>query len=264
MTDLAGIGAFACELGREAGALALRYFRTGLAAASKTEAGFDPVTAADLAIERHLREAIRRRYPTHGIVGEELPDESADASHCWVIDPIDGTRGFVLGLPTWGILLGLMQGGRPVLGLMYQPLTDDLVYGDGNETFIERAGARRPLAVQPASDLAQAQLCCTHPAMFEEPADAAAFARLATRVRAVRYGTDCYGYASLALGGAQLVVEGGLKPCDVIPLIPIVEGAGGLVRSWAGQTGLGARKIVAAADAGLLDATLAVLADRDR
>lgn len=260
MSTLTGVGEFARGIGREAGAIALRYFRSGITAASKADTEFDPVTAADLAIERHLRDAIRSRYPTHGIVGEELPDEAADARECWVIDPIDGTRGFVLGLPTWGVLIALMSGGRPVLGLMYQPLTDDLVYGDGDGAFIERAGGRRPLAVRSAPTLEEAQLCCTTPAMFDGPRDAAAFARLAARVRAVRYGTDCYGYASLALGGAQLVVEGGLKPCDVIPLIPIVEGAGGLVRNWKGGTALGAREVVAAADQSLLEAALATLA----
>jgi len=259
MTDADRIAGFAVDLAAICGRIALEHFRGGDGDRSKRDDSYDPVTAADIAIERRVRAAVRETFPTHGVIGEELPDERDDADECWVVDPIDGTRGFVLGLPTWGILIGHLRHGRPVFGLMYQPLADDLVYGDARGAYLERAGRARRLSVAPTAALADAHLCCTHPDMFERDGTKAAFLRLAGKVRSVRYGTDCYGYASLALGGTHIVAEGGLKPCDVLPLIPIVEAAGGTICDWRGGSAVGATEVVAAASPELARAALAAL-----
>lgn len=238
----------AIAIAEAAGEVALRYFRTSLDASNKQATGFDPVTAADIDIEMMVRERLRRRFPTHRIIGEELPEDPGEADACWVVDPIDGTRGFLLGLPTWGILLGFLQAGRPALGLMYQPLTGDLFYGSAAGSFLRRSGVSTPIRCAPSRELAKATLCCTHPDMFAAPGDAQGFIALTKGVRSVRYGTDCWGYASLAMGGADLVFEADLKPCDVIPLIPIVEGAGGCIQAIDGGSAVGATKVVAATD----------------
>lgn len=241
-----------------AGEVALGYFRTPVTACNKRDDGFDPVTAADIDIEMLVRERIRREFPTHRIVGEELPEDPGDTAACWVVDPIDGTRGFLLGLPTWGILLGFIRSGAPHLGVMYQPLTGDLIFGSPEGSFIKRSGQFTPIQCAPPKHLAAGTLCTTHPDMFASAEDAAGFAALTHAVLSVRYGTDCWGYASLAMGGADLVFEADLKPCDVIPLIPIVEGAGGVIQALDGGTAVGASQVVAATHASLADEAVRV------
>ncbi len=256
--SLIEISEFARVVARAAGDVALQYFRGSLDPRNKASVGFDPVTAADIEIEMLVRERIRRHYPTHRVIGEELPEDPGSSEYCWIIDPIDGTRGFLLGLPTWGILMGLMHGETPIFGLMYQPLCDDMFVGTRERSWHYRGDRSTRLTCADARPLAEATLCCTHPDMFADEAARSGFERLNREVRSVRFGTDCWGYASLAMGGADIVFEADLKPCDVAPLIPIVEGAVGMIQALDGGPALGAPAVVAATSPALANEALRV------
>ena len=222
---------------------------------------FDPVTAADRAAEVTMRTAIRAQYPTHGIIGEEFGVEGASASQQWVLDPIDGTRAFILGLPVWGTLIGLTDAGRPVLGMMDQPFTRERYWAaEGAAWFRGPDGIVSPLRTRACSELAAAQLSSTHPELFAPGHEADAFARVRRAARACRYGGDCYAYCLLAAGHIDLVVEAGLKPYDVMALIPIIEAAGGVITTWDGAPATSGGRILAAGDPVLHRQAMALLA----
>lgn len=225
---------FACRLARLAGEAILPQFRHPLAVDNK-KAGtdYDPVTEADRAAERLMRGAIRKRYPAHGILGEEFGFESGDGL-TWVLDPIDGTRGFVMGLLHWGTLVALFDGQRPVVGVIHQPVLGESFAGDGATTTYLRGGERRALATRSCSDLSHALAGTTAPDLFRTDRQKGGFERIRQVTRGMRYGTDCYLYAMLAMGMADLVIESSLKPYDVQALIPVVEGAGGVITDWDG------------------------------
>lgn len=228
-------------------------------ARNKNAGGFDPVTAADEQAEAAMRAAISRRFPHHGIIGEEQADHQARAEHTWILDPIDGTRGFLAGLPTWGTLIGLLHRNRPVFGLMSQPVVGERFFGDGRRAFRRgREGSEQRLHVKPCDSLENALLACTTPDMFSHE-ELPAFQRLRAGVRDARYGTDCYGYALLAAGCIDLVCEAGLKPFDILPLMPILQGAGAVVSDWQGRPVTGGGQVLASANAGLHDAALDLL-----
>ena len=210
--------------------------------------GFDPVTEADRAVEARIRERIEERYPDHGVTGEEFDAKTGASAWSWILDPIDGTRSFIVGLPTWGCLLGLLRDGEPVLGFMHQPLLGETFCGDGEGAWIDRGAGRRPIGVRTNARLGEAILAATHPSMFQDAA-AARFEALAAQVRMTRYGGDCYNYCLLAHGLLDLVVEDGMKPHDILPLVPIVRGAGGLVTDLQGATPSGGMVVAAASQA---------------
>lgn len=249
---------FALELARTAGGIAQAHFRRPYSVDNKDENGFDPVTAADRAIERVLRAAIVERYPAHGIVGEEEAVRSAESPYTWYIDPIDGTRAFVMGSPLWGTLVGLTHGGEPLFGLLCQPILEEIFFGGPAGSWLVESERRSRLATSACATLADARLASTHPDLFRG-ADAQAFAALARRCKLTRYGGDCYNYAMLAAGHVDLVVEAGLKPFDIVPLVPIIETAGGVVSSWEGGSVLEGGRIVAAATEALHAAALSAL-----
>jgi myo-inositol-1(or 4)-monophosphatase len=249
---------FLDALADAAEAAILPLFRTRLAVEDKGAAGFDPVTLADRAAEAAMRQLIGQRYPEHGIVGEEYGAERAGAEFVWVLDPIDGTRSFIAGLPLWGVLIGLLCEGRPVLGMMAQPFTGERFAGDGAGAWFARGGNRQPLATRACSEVAAAVLLTTSPFLFA-PGDRPAYQRVESAVRLARYGTDCYGYCMVAAGHADLVVEAGLQPYDIVALIPILEGAGGRVTSWEGGSAASGGRVVASGDRRLHEAVLARL-----
>jgi len=229
----------------DAAALAIQpYFRSALPVDDKGGRRFDPVTAADRDAERAMRELIGRHYPDHGILGEE---DGAVASRCgltWVLDPIDGTRAFITGLPLWGTLVALNDGTRPVLGVMNQPFTGERYVGTP-------AGAWRngePLETRPCPRLAEARVMCTSPELFDTPERLAAFESVAAQAQMVRFGGDCYAYCMVASGFVDAVIESGLKPYDVQALIPIVEGAGGRMTAWDGGDAQQGGAVVACGD----------------
>lgn len=234
----------------EAGRLALEWFRTGVVADDKGSAvGYDPVTEADRAVEAHLRAGLAAAFPTHRIVGEEGGTTGpADAPASWVIDPIDGTKAFVTGVPAWGTLVGLVDGDDPVAGWVHQPFLAETFSAVAGQARYERGDAPAvPLRTSSCTELADASLYCTHPNMFHGFVQREAFERLAAVVRLQRFGGDCYSYCLLAMGHVDLVVEASLQPYDIVPLIPIIEAAGGVVTDRRGRRPIAGGFVVAAA-----------------
>jgi histidinol phosphatase-like enzyme (inositol monophosphatase family) len=245
----------------EAGEQALRHFRESLALEDKAEGGlFDPVTVADREVEACLRRGLAQAWPDVGIRGEEFGGDSRDQGCQWLIDPIDGTRAFISGMPLWGILLGLIEDRAPRLGFMHQPYLGETFGGDGQGAWLLRAGRRAALRTRPVDTLAKAVLYTTHPDHFAAADDVARHAALARQVRLSRYGGDCYSYCMLAAGHIHLVAESGLQDYDILPLVPIIEGAGGVVTDWTGQPLRGGGRVLAAADPQLHARALEVLA----
>ena len=242
-----------------AGAI-LGYFRKPLAVGNKAgPSAFDPVTAADRAAERAIRKAIRARFPDHGIVGEEYGAVAGKGRYRWLIDPIDGTRAFIIGSPLWGTLIGLMDGPTPSLGLMNQPFTGERFWSDGRRAAWSRSGGKpQRIATRPCARLADAVLTSTHPDLFADD-DAVRFNAVRSRVRMTRFGGDCYGYCLLAAGFVDLIVEAGLKAYDVVALVPIIEAAGGLVTTWDGAPATEGGRILAAGDQRVHQEAMAIL-----
>lgn len=244
--------AFAGTLADAAGAAIRPYFRAGFAV--ETKADLSPVTAADRAAETAIREAIEARFPEHGIIGEEFGSVREGARFVWVLDPIDGTRAFIAGRPLFGTLIALMDEGRPVLGVIDQPVAGDRWVGAAGRATTFNGMAARTRAC-PA--LGRAYAATTSPQAFE-PEDFARFEQLRGGVREVLYGGDCHNYGLLASGWLDLVVEAGLKLHDFAALVPVVEGAGGAMRDWAGKplTAESDGRVIAAGDAKLVEAVV--------
>jgi histidinol phosphatase-like enzyme (inositol monophosphatase family) len=250
MTAIA-IDAFFAELAQISSDIILPFFRMPLAVTDKaTGRSFDPVTEADRGAEQAIRQRIRAAFPAHAIRGEEFGRENEGAEYEWVIDPIDGTRAFICGLPTWGTLVGLQRNGSPVYGMMNQPYVGERFIGDGRMAMHLSAKGRRPLKTRACARLSDASIATTSPRIIAG-AESVAYDRLESRCKLARYGTDCYAYALLAAGHIDLVAETGLKAYDIAPLIPIIEGAGGVVTTWDGQSASEGGAILAAGDPAL-------------
>ena len=240
--------AFVDKLATVSGEAILPFFRTSLGVEDKgSAAGFDPVTAADRAAETAMRTLIKRSFPEHGIVGEEYGDENTGAEYVWVLDPIDGTKSFITGMPAWGSLIALTRNGVPVFGMMHQPFIGERFTGDGGAAQYRGPAGARALHVRPCARLADAMMFTTSPRLMNE-GDRAAFGRVEAAAKLSRYGGDCYAYCMLAAGHVDLVIETGLKPHDIVALIPIVEGAGGLVTNWEGGSAVKGGRVIAAGE----------------
>lgn len=234
-------------------------FAEGCAADNKAGAGaFDPVTDADRSAELAMRAVIAEHFPNHGISGEEFGDSLGDGRHCWSLDPVDGTRSFICGLPTWVTLAALLEDGEPVLGLIDAPCLDELYLGLPGETVVERAGSRSILTTSGCSLLSEARLSTTDPYLFDGR-QRRAFDKLRSATRTVRFGHDGYAYARLAAGALDLVVECALKPHDYNALIPVVRGAGGTIGDWKGHRDFTTGNVIAAATSDLYDAAVAIM-----
>jgi myo-inositol-1(or 4)-monophosphatase len=251
---------FMTRLADLAATLSLPRFRTVLEVEDKGSTRFDPVTIADREVELKLREAISEQFPTHGILGEEFGQTLPEAPWRWVIDPIDGTRAFVSGLPTWGTLVGLCENGAPRYGMMSQPFVGELFLGDGDRALCRRGDMEQRLASSRVTSLAECSLFATTPDMFDRQQEWPRFEALAGQVRLTRFGADCYAYCMLAAGHVDLVVEAGLGFYDIAALVPIVEGAGGVVSDWQGRPVRGGGRVIAAANPHLHQVALEVLA----
>ncbi len=249
---------FLRRLAQAAAEQTLPRFRQFGDVSNKLSGGFDPVTEADREAEQAIRAMIRTEYPGHGILGEEFGSEQAESEHVWVIDPIDGTRSFISGIPLWGTLIGLTRNGDAVAGMMAQPFIGELFHAVGGEAWYEGPGGTRRLSTRKTLSLADATLCTTTPSLFAG-ARRGAYDRLETAVRLPRYGTDCYAYAMLAAGHIDLVVEVGLQSYDIVALIPIIEAAGGMITSWDGGPAEAGGEIVAAATPELHEAAMDIL-----
>lgn len=216
-----------------AAGITLSLFRTPLAVDNKFAEGFDPVTQADRDAELAIRDSLAARFPEHGVVGEEWDSKPTRTPYTWIIDPIDGTRAFISGVPVWGTLVGLTVEGRAVAGMMAQPYLDERWIAVDGQTTFRRGDVEHPVRTSAVTALAQARLTTTSPEMFTGPYQAGWHAVRDAALQ-TRYGLDCYGYCLLASGHVDLVVEVGLKDVDIAPLIPIIEGAGGVVTTWDG------------------------------
>ena len=227
--DPAALLEAAVSIVESAGPIALRHFRSLSGVENKASGGaFDPVTVADREIEAEIRRQLLERFPEHGILGEEQAEHEGSVDATWVLDPIDGTRAFMSGLPVWGMLLGLRRGTRPVAGVMHQPYIGETFAGTPDGAWLARGGERHTIRTRAVHEIDEAVLYATDPRMFQGES-AEAFGRVADTCRLRRFGSDCYGYCLVAMGQADLVIEDGLQPYDIVPLIPIIEGAGGIV-----------------------------------
>src|SRR6478609_828380 len=251
--------AFVDRLATVSGEAILPFFRTSLGVENKGGPGtFDPVTAADRAAETAMRTLIRASFPDHGIVGEEYGNERTQAEYVWVLDPIDGTKSFISGMPIWGSLIGLMRNGVAVFGMMHQPFVGERFTGDGGAAHYRGPAGERELHVRPCASLSDAMLFTTSPQLMNAD-ERAAFGRVEAAVKLSRYGGDCYPYCMLAAGHVDLVIEAGLKPHDIVALIPIIEGAGGIITTWEGGSAAKGGRIVAAGDKRVHGAALTLL-----
>jgi histidinol phosphatase-like enzyme (inositol monophosphatase family) len=224
------------ELLDGSGRIALQWFRTELVADDKGgPGGYDPVTIADREIEEYLRAGLTELFPDHEIVGEEFGTSGTPGRYRWLIDPIDGTKAFVTGSPLWGTLLGLLDEGTPTAGWIHQPYLEETFVGiAGRGAWLDRRGERRRLHTRQSVGVGEAVLYCTTPTMFTDPAEREKFERLASAVRLVRYGGDCYSYAQLAMGHVDLVLDTGLQPYDIVGPAAVIEAAGGVVTGAGG------------------------------
>ncbi len=243
-----------------AGDIALRYFRQTLAIDNKLGEGkFDPVTQADREVEAYLRKELTRCCPDFGVIGEEDGVTSGASDISWIVDPIDGTKAYISGFPTWGILVGLQQGDTVLAGLMHQPATEELFWGSAAGAFLQQKGQTRAMQTRQDVCLEEALLYCTHESMFANVDNLAAFRRIAAKTRLQRFGGDCYSYCMLALGQVDLVVEDTLQPYDIVPLIPIVEAAGGVITDAQGKSPVAGGFVIAAANKQLHEEAMALL-----
>jgi myo-inositol-1(or 4)-monophosphatase len=257
------LAVFVDQLATVAGDAILPFFRTALSVEDKNRGGgaFDPVTAADRAAEAAMRTLIHRMFPSHGIVGEEYGDERTDAEFIWMLDPIDGTKSFISGMPVWGILIALTRFGKPVYGMMHQPFVRERFSGDGQIARYRGPAGERRLMVRPCSELGDAVLFTTSPLLMNEN-DRRTFNKVEGAVRLSRYGGDCYAYCMLAAGHIDLVIETEMKPHDIVPLIPIITGAGGLVTTWDGEPAERGGRIIAAGSEQMYAAAMKLLKER--
>ena len=240
--------AFVDHLAAVSGETIRPFFRTALGIENKSRSGgFDPVTAADRAAEAAMRALIKTTFPEHGILGEEFDAERQDAEYVWVLDPIDGTKSFICGMPAWGTLIALTRRGEPIYGMMHQPFTREHFTGDGSAASYRGPAGDRALRTRACAELKEAVLLTTSPLLMREP-DRQCFGRVEGSVRLSRYGGDCYAYCMLAAGQVDLVIETELKPYDVLPLIPIIEGAGGVITNWENGRPHGGGRVLAAGD----------------
>jgi len=233
-------------------------FRVGADVVNKEASGFDPVTEGDRAAEIAIRAVIEQHFPDHGILGEEHGSVGLDREYVWVIDPIDGTRAFISGVPVWGTLIGLYRNGEAVMGLIDQPFTGERYFADGTVSRYSGPDGSKVLSARACESLSDAILFTTSPHLFVDGRKAR-FEAVQEKVRLFRYGCDCYAYALLAAGHIDLVVECGLKPYDVGGLIPVIEQAGGIITTWDGGPAENGGEIIAAGSRKVYDAAMAIL-----
>ncbi len=252
---------FALLLAREAGDVIVPSFRTPLHARNKSAPGqdYDPVTGADLAAEARIRDLIGERFPDHGISGEEMAEKPAKGPFQWVVDPIDGTRSFVYGLPHWMTLVALLHEGRPIIGVARQPLVGESFLGMPDGAWLVTGNGRMPLRTRGGHDLSSAMAGTTLPEIYQSAGQRAVLSAMGKKTMQLRFDADAYFYALLAAGQIDLVFDTGMEPYDIAALIPIVRGAGGIITDWSGRPDPMGGDILAAATPELHAQALSVM-----
>ncbi|HUO21640.1 MAG TPA: inositol monophosphatase family protein [Caulobacteraceae bacterium] len=259
---LAELEAFLLELNAAASAITVPLFRAEFSVENKAgpDKAFDPVTAADKGAEVEIRRLIAARFPEHGVIGEEYGEDRPDAEFVWILDPVDGTRAFVSGIPLWCHLIGLRYQGEPLLGLIGQPCLDEAYLGSPSGSRLIARGQTTPLKARPCPRLTEATIACTDPQGYFTGAEIGAWTQVRAAARMVRLGGDAYLFALLAAGRIDLVIESGLKLWDIDPVVPVIENAGGIVADWRGRRlGRKGGQVAAAGDAACLDEALVAL-----
>ena len=247
---------FASQLADAAWRTIKPHFRMQTAIDNKADTGFDPVTEADRAAEGAMRALIAQAFPDDGILGEEYPEKPGQSGRIWVLDPIDGTRAFIAGLPVWTTLIALMdETGAPVIGVIDQPVLGERYLGWPGGAALSRKGVQSPLKVSSCSDLQAAVISTTDPFILT-PSEQGAWTHLRATARLTRYGLDAYAYARLAAGSIDLVAETGLAPWDAAALIPVVRGAGGLALNWRGEAARPGGQLVCACNEAVMEQAL--------
>lgn len=257
--DLNDIWSVIDEMADAARVETLRHFRQADLKAESKRADFDPVTVADRNSEAAMRDILARRRPDDAILGEEFGQTGGTSGYTWVLDPIDGTRGYISGTPTWGVLISLADANGPVLGAIDQPYIGERFYGGPGRSDMTGPLGTKTLGVKATRDLSEAVLFTTFPEVGTA-FDAAAFRRVADQVKLTRYGCDCYAYALLAAGQVDLVIEAGLQAYDIQAPIAVIEAAGGIVTNWSGGSVHEGGRALAAATPELHLAALELLA----
>jgi myo-inositol-1(or 4)-monophosphatase len=242
LVDATPYRAFLIELARESGEfIRPLYGQPGLAVETKADAS--PVTAADRGAEELIRRRIARQFPAHGIIGEEFGNDRPDAEFVWVLDPIDGTKAFITGVPLWGTLIALLHEGQPVLGCIHQPVLGQLLVGDGQTTTLNGT----PVRCRATTRLADATLLTSDPLNPEKYQNGAAYEALTRRAKLVRTWGDCYGYLLVASGWADVMLDPIVNPWDIAALVPVIRGAGGVITDWHGASPYPADSTIASA-----------------
>jgi myo-inositol-1(or 4)-monophosphatase len=242
---------FAHKLADVSGEVIRPYFRQQIPVTDKGDGTvqFDPVTIADKSAEEAMRAVLERERPEDGILGEEFGEKVSANGLTWVLDPVDGTRAFITGRHEWGSLIALEKDRQSVLGVMDQPVLRERFIGVNGEAELISNGQRTRLRARPCADISEAVLCATHPDVYFSEAEQNAFRRVQRAVRMSRFGGDCYIFGTLALGFVDLIVESTFHRWDVSALIPIIEGAGGVISDWQGNSCADGGRILAAGDA---------------
>lgn len=256
--DLAKVEAVLLAAAEAAAAKTLPLFRTGLGVDNKLAVGFDPVTEADRSAETAIRAVIAQTFPDHAIIGEEW-GSSGESEYSWIIDPVDGTRAFITGVPVWGTLIGFAHKGVAIAGVMSQPFIGETFLASPGSASYRRHGLTQPLRSSGQTELAAARVFTTTPNLFSAPELMAKWRALEAVTQLQRFGLDCYGYALLAAGHADIVIEPFLNTYDIAALVPIIREAGGAIACWDGSEPTGGGNVVAAATPALLDKALAVI-----
>jgi len=253
------LSAFALEMAKASEKATLVHFRQSLKIDNKLESGFDPVTEGDREAERIMRAMIEARYPDHSIHGEEFGKKQGSSPFTWVLDPIDGTRSFIAGTVSWTTLIGLEFEDKPVIGVMHQPYVRETFLGTPDGAWLLRDGERRQLKVNPAANLSKAMGTTTAPHLYDTPEKARFLDNMRKNLRNIRYDCDAYFFSLLAAGHIDIALDAGLQPYDIAPLIPIIEGAGGIVSTWNGESARLGGDIIAASSQALYEEALALL-----
>lgn len=249
---------FAIALARASAVEILPWFRRNAEIDVKAGPVWDPVTEGDRAGERVIRKMIEERYPEHGIHGEEYGTKEGRSGFTWILDPVDGTRSFICGMPTWATLIGLNFEGKPVVGLMNQPFVGDMFYGNPNGAWLDHRGVSLAIRTRTGIDLSGATIGTTAPELYSG-LDQRGFERLRKKARLTRYGGDAYFFAVMAAGHIDIAMDANLQAYDIAPLLPIVTGAGGVYAEWTGGDAAKGGNVITAGSQALLDEALAVM-----
>jgi myo-inositol-1(or 4)-monophosphatase len=250
---------FALSLANASAKVILPHFRQNTPIEVKAAAVWDPVTEGDKAGERIIRQMIEANYPDHGIIGEEYGVKDGRSGFTWVLDPVDGTRAFVIGFPSWATLIGLYYEGKPVIGVMNQPFVGELFYGNPDGAWTNHRGVVSPIRCRQGIKLADAKIGTTAPELYRTPDDQAGLQALRAKAKLTRYGGDAYYFSLVAAGHLDIAMDAGLQIYDIAALIPIIRGAGGAVGSWNDTDPSQGGNIITAGSQALLDEAIATM-----